>query len=336
MRTVAKPDRPNIKVIYTYVDRFGNLCYCLAMINTVAIDIGGTNFSVAVFAGSSLIGKLSRATDREAGPTGMLSEIEEMVQLLSPGRTFHGCGIGFGGPVDFPAQKVVTSTHVRGWDGFDLVREVETRFRIPVVMDRDSMLGALGEGFLGAGRGFRPMFYITLSTGIGGGLLTVNGLYRGADSFACELGHHTIVPNGPDCLCGSKGCLERMCSGLWLERDYGRPARELLQNPEFVSHYVVHLAQGLKSCLMFLNPARIVIGGGISQAADLLFIPLREELNRQMTPWWRAKVDVVPAALASESVLWGALALASELIYHLPPESLERVSGGAVPPLLRD
>src|SRR5580658_3345201 len=119
MRTVAKPDRPNIEVIYTYVDRFGNLCYCLAMINTVAIDIGGTNFSVAVFAGSSLIGKLSRATDREAGPTGMLSEIEEMVQLLSPGRTFHGCGIGFGGPVDFPAQKVVTSTHVRGWDGFD-------------------------------------------------------------------------------------------------------------------------------------------------------------------------------------------------------------------------
>src|ERR1700690_2705096 len=124
MKTVAKSGQPNIEVIYTSVDRFCNLCYCLAMINTVAIDVGGTNFSVAVFAGSSLIGKLSRATDREAGPAGMLSQIEDMLQLLSPAGKFHGCGIGFGGPVDFCTQKVVMSTHVRGWEGFDLVREV--------------------------------------------------------------------------------------------------------------------------------------------------------------------------------------------------------------------
>ena len=102
---------------------------------------------------------------------------------------------------------------------------------------------------------------ITLSTGIGGGLLTEVGLYRGADSFACELGHHTIGSGGPACLCGSNGCLERMCSGLWLERDYGRPAQELFKDPEFVSRYVIQLAQGIKSCLMFLNPARIIIGG---------------------------------------------------------------------------
>lgn len=309
--------------------------YCLGMKNTLAIDIGGTNFSIAIFEGASLIGKLTHSTDRKASPIGMLNQIEKMLKVLWHDGTLHGCGIGFGGPVDFTAQKVIASTHVEGWEGFDLAREVETRFCTPVVIDRDSMVGVLGEGHFGAGRGFRPLFYITLSTGIGGGLLTANGLYRGADSFACELGHHTIVPDGPACLCGSNGCLERMCSGLWLERDYGRPAQELFMEPEFVSRYVIHLAQGIKSCLMFLNPARIIIGGGISQAADLLFVPLRKELDRQMTSWWRASVEVVPAALVGESVLWGALALASEHIYHQNPASLDGVSDAVAPPLLQ-
>lgn len=305
------------------------------MKNTLAIDIGGTNFTIALFEGTSLIGKLSHSTDREAGPTGMLVQIEKMVRVLSHDAIIHGCGIGFGGPVDFAAQKVIASTHVDGWEAFDLAREIQNRFGTPVVIDRDSMAGALGEGYFGAGRGFRPLFYITLSTGIGGGLLTEGGLYRGADSFACELGHHTIIPDGPACLCGSHGCLERMCSGLWLERDYGRPAQELFKDPEFVSRYVIHLAQGIKSCLMFLNPARIIIGGGISQAADRLFVPLREELGRQMTTWWRASVEVVPATLVGESVLWGALALAKEHIYHQNPASPDKVSDAIGPPLLQ-
>jgi glucokinase len=296
------------------------------MKNTISIDVGGTNFSVAAFAGSSLVGKLTHPTDREAGPNGMLDKIEEMLNSLWPGATFHGCGIGFGGPVDFATQKVIMSTHVGGWEGFDLIGEIEARFCTRAVVDRDSMVGALGEGYFGAGQGFRPLFYVTLSTGIGGGLLTDTGLYRGADSFACELGHHTIVPGGPVCLCGSRGCLERMCSGLWLERDYGWPASELFRDPEFVSRYVVNLAQGLKSCLMLLNPARIVIGGGISRAADLLFVPLRNELRRQMTSWWKGQVDVVPAALVGESVLWGALVMASEHIYGQNPRSLDCVT----------
>jgi glucokinase len=305
------------------------------MKDTLAIDIGGTNFSIAIFEGTTLIGKLSHPTDRTAGPRGMLNQIERMLKVLWHDAAIDGCGIGFGGPVDFRAQKIIASTHVDGWEGFDLAREVRERFGTPVVMDRDSMVGVLGEGYFGAGRGFRPLFYITLSTGIGGGLLTQGGLYRGADSFACELGHHTILPGGPACLCGSNGCLERMCSGLWLERDYGCPVQELFKDPEFVSRYVIHLAQGIKSCLMFLNPARIIIGGGISQAGDLLFVPLREELARQMTSWWKANVEVVPAALAGESVLWGALALVAEHIYQQNPADLDSLSGAVAPPLLQ-
>ena len=127
-------------------------------------------------------------------------------------------------------------------------------------MDNDANVGALGEAHHGAGAGYDPLFYMTLSTGIGG---IVNGgtLYRGADAYAGETGHLTIRPDGPDCLCGSRGCCERLCCGLWLERDHGRPAHELLRDPAFVSRYVVDLALGLKAGSMLLNPNRIVIGG---------------------------------------------------------------------------
>ena len=102
-----------------------------------------------------------------------------------------------------------------------------------------------------------------------------------------------------------------MCCGLWLERDHGRPASELLRDPLFVERYVVDLARGIKAAIMLLNPARIVIGGGISKAGDALFVPLRQELGRQITAWSRARIDVVPAALGDDSVLWGAMALAA-------------------------
>jgi glucokinase len=152
---------------------------------------------------------------------------------------------------------------------------------------------------------------MTLSTGIGGGLVAKDTIYRGADSYAGEIGHLTIRPGGPECLCGSHGCLERMCCGLWLERDHGKPASELLRDPAFVDRYVVDLALGLKAAIMLLNPARIVIGGGIAKAGDRLFVPLRAELRRQITSWSRARVDVVPAELGDDSVLWGAMALAT-------------------------
>jgi glucokinase len=102
-----------------------------------------------------------------------------------------------------------------------------------------------------------------------------------------------------------------MCCGLWLERDHGRPASELLRDPAFVERYVVDLALGIKAAIMLLNPARIVIGGGMAKAGDRLFAPLRAELGRQITAWSRARIDVVPAELGDDSILWGAMALAT-------------------------
>ncbi|MDZ4801657.1 MAG: ROK family protein [Bryobacteraceae bacterium] len=278
----------------------------------LAIDIGGTNFTMAVFEAGRMIARESRATDRVGGREWLTGQIAEVIEAWKPMHSWTACGIGFGGPVDFASQAVVLSTHVGGWDGFSLREFVEAAAGVPVVMDNDANVGALGEWVYGAGKGCDPLFYMTLSTGIGGGIIHGGRVLRGADSYGGEIGHLTIRPDGPGCLCGSCGCFERMCCGLWMERDYGRSAQQLLREPAFVQNYVVNLAMGLKAAIMLLNPARIVIGGGIAKAGDTLFVPLRRELRRQITSWSRARIDVVPAGLGDDSVLWGALVLAEE------------------------
>ena len=279
----------------------------------LAVDVGGTKYSMAVFtADGRMIARHSEPTHRDGGKDWMLSRILEQALAWQREFGFARTGVGFGGPVIFDEQRVALSTHVGGWSDFPLTAFLTGSLGGAVVMDNDANVGALGEAVHGAGRGLRPLFYMTLSTGIGGGLITEQGIYRGADSYAGELGHLTVRPGGPHCLCGARGCLERICCGLWLERDHGRSAKDLLTEPAFVRRYVVDLAMGLKAMLMLVNPARVVIGGGISKAGDALFVPLRAELRRQVTAWSRARIDVVPAVLGDDSVLYGAYELVRE------------------------
>lgn len=279
----------------------------------LAIDIGGTKFSLAVFDGDRLVRRESHATDAAGGRPWMLTQISEIVTSLRRDFTFERCGIGFGGPVDFARQRVVLSTHVHGWNDFDLCGFVRDLAGAPAIMDNDANVGAIGEAEFGAGKGYSPLFYMTLSTGIGGGIYADGQVWRGADSYAGEIGHLTIRPDGPECLCGARGCFERMCCGLWLARDYGKSAKALMEDPAFVKRYVVDLALGLKAAIMLLNPQRIVIGGGIAKAGDRLFVPLRAELRSQITQWSGARIDTVPPVLVDDSVLYGALAMAKRL-----------------------
>ncbi len=276
----------------------------------LAIDIGGTKFSMAVFDGERMVRRESRATDAGGGRAWMVDQIAAIAGEWRREFPLQRCGIGFGGPVNFAAQRVVLSTHVGGWRDFDLCGFVRDVAGTPAVMDNDANVGAMGEAEFGAGKNFSPLFYMTLSTGIGGGIWEDGRIWRGADSYGGEIGHLTVRPDGPECLCGARGCLERLCCGLWLQRDYGKSAQELMHDPDFVQRYVVDLALGLKAAIMLLNPQRIVIGGGISKAGDRLFVPLRHELRRQITSWSAARIDVVPALLGDDSVLFGALALA--------------------------
>lgn len=281
--------------------------------NTLAVDIGGTKFAVALFENDRMTHRESRPTDRQGARDWMLEQVVGIAREWKREFSFERCGIGFGGPVDFVQQRVAFSTHIGGWNDFHLTEHLSRALGVPAVMDNDANAGALGEATYGAGRGHSPLFYMTLSTGIGGGIYADGKIWRGADGWAGEIGHLSIRPDGPECLCKARGCFERLCCGLWLERDYGKTAKELLRDPNFVARYVVDLALGLKACIMLLNPSRIVIGGGISNAGEALFGPLRAELGRQITDWSGARVDVVAAELGDDSVLYGALALAKTL-----------------------
>lgn len=281
---------------------------------TLAIDIGGTKFALAAFAGAQIIRRETRPTAREGGREWLLPQMLQIARQWQRDLPFDRCGIAFGGPVDFPRQMIARSMPVAGWGSFPISQFFGAELGIPTIVDNDANVGALAEAACGAGRGYDPLFYMTISTGIGGGIVSHGALLRGANSLAGEIGHVPVMADGPECLCGSKGCLERLCSGLWLERDHGRSARELLQDPEFVRHhYVGYLAQGLRIVTMLLNPARIVIGGGLSKAQDNLFVPLREELARHLAPWPSAVADVVPSALGDDNILHGANVLAATI-----------------------
>ena len=171
----------------------------------------------------------SRATDREGGREWMLEQ-DRARSANSTGSS--AAASDSAGRSILRKQRVALSTHVGGWNDFALTELSAIWFGVPVMMDNDANVGAFGEAVFGAGAGYDPLFYMTLSTGIGGGICSGRGVYRGADSYAGEIGHLTIRPDGPDCLCGANGCFERMCCGLWLERDYGKTAKELMQDPD--------------------------------------------------------------------------------------------------------
>src|SRR5688572_25281283 len=128
---------------------------------TLAIDIGGTKYSLAVFKDGRMIRGESNATDRAGGPRWMVERIADTARAWQREVTIDRCGVGFGGPVHFREQRVYQSTHVGGWNDFNLCQELTRHLEIPVVMDNDANAGALGEGIYGAGRGSSPMFYMT-------------------------------------------------------------------------------------------------------------------------------------------------------------------------------
>jgi len=132
--------------------------------NTLALDIGGTNFRMAVFDGDRIVRREARATDREAGRDWMLDQIASVARGWQQEMALDRCGVGFGGPVSFGEQRVALSTHVGGWSDFPLTEHLAKLLGIPVVMDNDANVGALGEAVYGAGKGFSPLFYMTLST----------------------------------------------------------------------------------------------------------------------------------------------------------------------------
>lgn len=233
-------------------------------------------------------------------------------------------GVSCGGPLDFETGTIHAPPNLPGWEAVPLKALLEAEFGLPVCVENDANATALAEHRWGAGRGCRDMAFLTMGTGIGAGLILNNALYRGRSGLAGEIGHMTLVPNGPLCLCGRRGCLEALASGTAI----GRMGRERFGESTVTAHDVCDRARlgdpvareiiaeaayfmglGLAALLQTLNLERIVLGTLAVHAADLLMEPIRIAAQENCWPSIWAGVSIVPAALGDSAQDKAALAV---------------------------
>ena len=275
----------------------------------LAIDIGGTKTAAALIDDDDLL--LEHTTWpslRDASEA-----LERIVAVCSPwAPRASAAGVSFGGQFDFANQTCVRSMHIPGWDGVDISARLERALHVPTMTDNDANVAALGEYALAAPKDRDPMLYVTVSTGVGAAIIANNQLVRGAHSLAGELGH---LPIGHDkaCNCGATGCLERAVSGFWIEHDHGIPAAEYLSDQSNFDAWLADLAVGLWSSTVLLDPALIVLGGGMTTQGDRLLEPLRALIDERARASNRTPPRIELGDSSGRTVLIGAAELAKEV-----------------------
>lgn len=306
----------------------------------LAFDIGGTKLSAGVVSpnGDVLAGETA-PTGRDPKPREVIDSLFSLAEqsLTAAGLARNGvcaAGVSFGGPVDYPGGKVITCHHLSGWEGVPLREIVHEHTNLPAVVDNDANAAALAETLFGAARGCRHVIYITVSTGIGSGLVLGGRVHRGANSMAGELGHTHLVPYGPRCTCGRMGCLESVAAG-WAIAKAARDAlaggaQSTLRSippSELTAEDVCRAAQrdplagrimdrvggyvglALARAANVINPEMVVVGGGVSESGEVLMAPLRRAFQRYIMPEVGQGVRLARSRLGPQSGILGAAAL---------------------------
>ncbi|HEX6457824.1 MAG TPA: ROK family transcriptional regulator [Thermoleophilaceae bacterium] len=233
-----------------------------------------------------------------------------------------GVGAAVPGPIDHATGAVGSTTIMPGWVGLDVAAALEQRLGLPVHIDNDANLGALAESVLGAGRDAREMVYVMLSSGIGAGLVLGGRLHRGVRGTAGEIGHVLVNEQGPICRCGNRGCLETY-AGAWAMLDLLRAAHGDLTPERMIAlaqegdpacrRVISDAARSVGSVVAALcnqlNPERVVVGGTVSPAGELVLEPMREMVRRYAIPAAADDAQVVQGALGERAELLGALIL---------------------------
>jgi glucokinase len=310
----------------------------------LGIEIGGTKLQIGVGGGDgSLAGSWRGNVDVGAGPEGIRRQIvTALPELLARSHVkrsdLRAAGVGFGGPVDDATRTVIKSHQIVGWDNFPLADWVGELVGLPCALGNDADVAGLAEALFGAAKGLSPVFYITIGSGIGGGLILGGEIYRGGGRGAAEIGH-LGYPSGT---ASARRPVELEASGWAIqERARAAVAREPARSAtllrlvdgdksristhhvaeaarhadplasEILEHALAALADAICDMIALLCPRRIVIGGGVSlMGEELLFRPLRALVAARVFAPFAGSYDIVPAALGEEVVVHGALALA--------------------------
>jgi glucokinase len=312
----------------------------------VGIDLGGTQVRAALVDGSGqVLARAAQRTDAVGGPHAVLQQIQQLVAETTQGmayRDLRGVGVSAPGPLDAQAGVILGIPTLAGWVDVPLVAWLQQALDLPVTLENDGIAAAIGEWRFGAGRGLSDFVYVTVSTGIGGGVIADGRVLRGRGQLAGHIGHMTIAPDGAVCSCGNPGCWEAQASGTALgqiarQRVASSPgsllaahgeslsAREVMAAAragdvlalELVEREAQLLGIGIVNLLHLYSPQAVVVGGGVAQGFDLLQPGIDQHVRTRALPPFRA-VPVVPAQLGQNSGLVGAASLVLAQEAHRP------------------
>ncbi|CAL9311117.1 MULTISPECIES: ROK family transcriptional regulator [unclassified Streptomyces] len=295
----------------------------------IGVDFGHTHLRVAVGnLAHQVLAEESEPLDVDASSAEGFDRAEQLVKRLiaatgiGPDKVI-GVGLGVPGPIDVSSGTLGSTSILPGWSGINPSQELSARLGVPVYVDNDANLGALGEMVWGAGRGVRDLAYIKVASGVGAGLVIDGQIYRGPGGTAGEIGHITLDESGPVCRCGNRGCLETFAAAR-----YVLPLLQPSHGPDLTMERVVQLARegdpgcrrvvadvgrhvgsGVANLCNLLNPSRVVLGGDLAEAGELVLAPIRDSVSRYAIPSAARQLAVAPGALGGRAEVLGALAL---------------------------
>ena len=288
----------------------------------LGLDLGGTNIKGAVVDvepdTTPVVGSTSATTtEAHLGPDAVAQRMVELGRTMAEeADPFSGVGIGVPGLFDFGTGEVIFLTNLPGaWEGYPLRSMIAAGLSLPATMINDARAFTLAEGTVGAGRDTRTLLCMTLGTGIGGGIMIDGKLHFGAFGTAGEIGHLTVQPGGPVCGCGNQGCLEALTRAPVIAEAAGKETIEDVldavakgdqRSIAALDAAIDHMAVGLAGLLTVFGPDRIVIGGGVAAAGDVLLDRIRAAVRSKVTLVPPEKVEIVPAELGPEAGAIGA------------------------------
>ncbi|MEU6624841.1 ROK family transcriptional regulator [Streptomyces litmocidini] len=295
----------------------------------IGVDFGHTHLRVAVGnLAHQVLAEEAEPLDVDGSAAEGFDRAEQLVKRLiratgiGPDKVI-GVGLGVPGPIDVSSGTLGSTSILPGWSGINPADELSGRLGVPVHVDNDANLGALGELVWGSGRGVKDLAYIKVASGVGAGLVIDGRVYRGPGGTAGEIGHITLDESGPVCRCGNRGCLETFTAAR-----YVLPLLQPSHGPDLTMERVVqlaregdpgcrrviadvgrHIGSGIANLCNLLNPSRVVLGGDLAEAGELVLAPIRDSVARYAIPSAARQLSLAQGALGGRAEVLGALAL---------------------------
>lgn len=295
----------------------------------LGIDIGGTKTAIAIVTTSGdIIGRDKLPTDQTIEPKEMIDKIISHAKLL---LTMHkieedqlyGIGIGAPGPLDISRGMITYPPNLPHWREVPIVEEMSKHFSLPIRLENDASAAAVAEQFFGSSQHYRDSLYVTISTGIGAGIISNHRLISGSKGNAGDIGHMVIDPSFGACVCGQHGCFEHVCSGTAISREASKLKHTSISTEEafrlydgkdkdiapYLDTVIERMGMAFVSLINALDPEIVVIGGGVSQVGDTLFEPIRHYVKCYTLNKDAGDIPIVPAKLNQDAGVIGAAAL---------------------------